>query len=77
MSRWYEVALSGTVIRRSLGYAVVVGGMLVAINHGDVLLAGDFTKVQWFKVLITPLVPYLVCTFSSVQAMCSMQATGD
>ena len=63
-----EIALSGEVIRRSLIYGVVVGSILIAINHGDILLAGDFSRVQWLKVLLTPLVPYLVCTVSCVQA---------
>ena len=67
MKESLEIALSGEVIRRSLIYAVVVGGLLIAINHGDILLAGDFSQVQWLKVILTPLVPYLVCTFSCVQ----------
>ncbi len=68
MNELFEIALSGEVIRRSLVYGVVVGGILIGINHGDLLLAGDFSRVQWLKVLLTPMVPYLVCTFSCVQA---------
>ncbi len=63
-----EIALSAVVVRRSVIYGVLVGSILIAINHGDILLAGDFSRVQWLKVLLTPLVPYMVCTFSSVQA---------
>ena len=73
MNASLEIALSAEVVRRSLAYGVVVGGVLIAINHGDVLLAGDFSRVQWLKVLLTPLVPYLVCTFSCVQATRSVR----
>ena len=68
MKESLKIALSGEVIRRSLIYGVEVGGILIAINHGDILLAGDFSQIQWLKVVLTPLVPYLVCTVSCVQA---------
>jgi hypothetical protein len=29
------------VVRRALGYGVVVGVVLIAINHGDAQLRGD------------------------------------
>ena len=74
MNERLEIALSGEVIRRSFVYGVVVGGILIAINHGDILLSGEFSRVQWLKLILTPLVPYLVCTFSSVQATLSERA---
>jgi hypothetical protein len=36
-STWLATAASPAVVRRALGYAVGVGAVLVAINHGDLL----------------------------------------
>jgi len=66
---FFEVASSGPVVKRALGYLVVVGGILIAINHGDALVRGDLDSVRVFKMILTPLVPYLVSTLSSVSAI--------
>lgn len=57
------------VVRRALGYGVVVGAILVALNHGDALLRGDVDGVRLAKMILTPLVPYCVSTLSSVSAL--------
>lgn len=57
------------VVRRALLYAVVVGSVLIAINHGDAVLAGDFTSGRLLKMGLTVLVPYAVSTLSSVAAL--------
>jgi len=64
-----EVAFSGPVVRRALGYAVVVGAVLVSINHGDAILQGDVDSGRLWKMGLTVLVPYAVSTLSSVQAL--------
>lgn len=64
-----QLATSWPVVRRALGYGVVVGIVLIAINHGDALLRGDIDGVRLLKMSLTPLVPYAVSTLSSVQAM--------
>jgi hypothetical protein len=64
-----ELAFSGGVVRRALGYAVVVGAVLIGINHGDAILRGDLDGVRLFKMGLTVLVPYTVSTLSSVQAI--------
>ena len=66
---WLEVATSGPVVRRALLYLLIVGGVLVAINHGDALLRGDIDGVRLFKIMLTPFVPYVVSTLSSVSAI--------
>lgn len=66
---WFEVALSGAVVRRALGFFVIVGGLLIAINHGDALLRGEVDANRIVKMILTPLVPYLVSTISSVSAI--------
>lgn len=63
------IALDGRVVRRALGFAVVVGSVLVAINHGDALLSGSMTPSRWLKAGLTVVVPYVVSTWSSVLAL--------
>ena len=69
MNEWIQLALSPGVVRRALGYAVVVGAILIMINHGDALIRGDIDTVRLLKMGFTVLVPYTVSTLSSVQAM--------
>ena len=66
---WLRLAMSPQVVRRALKYAVVVGAILIAINHWDALLAGDLSGGRLAKMALTVCVPYLVSTFSSVGAM--------
>ena len=75
MQGWLELAFSAGVVRRALGYAVVVGAILIAINHGDALVRGELDAVRAFKMALTVLVPYTVSTLSSVQAMRANQRT--
>ena len=69
MQEWIALALSGSVARRALGYAVVVGAALIAINHGDAILSGDLDTRRVLKMMLTVCVPYIVSTSSSVQAL--------
>lgn len=55
-------------MRRALAYAVIVGAILVAINHGDALLAGRMDLGRWLRAGLTVIVPYCVSTASSVAA---------
>ena len=66
---WFEVAVSGPVVRRALVYLVVVGSILITINHGDAILRGEIDSVRLFKMVLTPLLPYAVSTLSSVGAI--------
>jgi hypothetical protein len=64
-----ELALRRDVVRRALLFAVVVGAILIGINHGDALLAGDLEPRRLLKLGLTVLVPYTVSTLSSVSAL--------
>ena len=66
------LAFSPRVVRRALLYALVVGAILIAINHGDALIAGHVGAERWWKMGLTVLVPYTVSTLSSVGALRSM-----
>ena len=64
-----QLAFQPAVVRRACGYALVVGAILIAINHGDAILAGDLDATRCWKMGLTLLVPYTVSTLSSVGAM--------
>jgi hypothetical protein len=69
MHEWLQVATEPAVVRRALKYALVVGAILILINHGDALLHGDLSIGRLLKMGLTMLVPYAVSTASSVGAI--------
>lgn len=64
-----EVARRPRVVRRALKYMVVVGAILITINHGDAIARGELTTPRLLRMLLTCLVPYCVSTLSSVEAV--------
>jgi hypothetical protein len=68
MSEWWVNAVARSTVRRALASAVLVGPILIAINHGDALVDGNVTRSRVLKMLLTFAVPYAVSTVSSVQA---------
>jgi hypothetical protein len=73
MREWLTLCASGAVVRRALLYALVVGAILIAINHGDALLRREVDGSRLFKMALTVLVPYTVSTLSSVSAIRSLE----
>lgn len=76
MRDWLSVASQREVVRRAAGYAVVVGSILIVINHGDALLNGNVAPAVFVKMGLTAVVPYLVSTFSSVGAIRALRPPG-
>lgn len=60
----WRYAISDGVPRRSFVVALTVGTILNLINQGDVMLAG--LPLDFAKLLLTYLVPYLVSTYGAV-----------
>ena len=58
-------------------YAVIVGAVLIGINHGDAILRGDVDSVRWLKMGLTVMVPYCVSTLSSVGALRAAARSGE
>lgn len=50
--------------KKAILTALVVGTVLVAINHGDIILAGGTPPLP--KVALTYLVPYCVTTWGAI-----------
>jgi len=65
---WLAVARERPIVLRACKFAVVVGAVLIGINHGDAILRGDFDARRLLKMGLTVLVPYTVSTLSSVGA---------
>jgi hypothetical protein len=53
------------LVRRSVLVAVLVGTLLNLINQGGALIGGE-PSVQWGKLLLTYVIPYLVATYGSL-----------
>jgi hypothetical protein len=70
---WLAVARERGVVSRACKYAVVVGAVLIAINHGDALLRGEVDAGRLLKMGLTVLVPYVVSTLSSVGATLALR----
>ena len=66
---WLKLATSGSVVRRATVIAMVVGTILVAINHGDAIIRGDLSMGRLLRIALTVMVPYCVSTYSSVSAL--------
>ena len=67
-------AVSDGIPRQSLYVAAIVGTILNVINQGDVLFS--HASVNWFKILLTYLVPYAVCTYGAVSVASRERHTG-
>ncbi|HEV8290962.1 MAG TPA: nitrate/nitrite transporter NrtS, partial [Tepidisphaeraceae bacterium] len=72
MADWLTLAIQPTVVRRALKFALVVGAILITINHGYAIVHGQVTSGRIWQMCLTVLVPYTVSTLSSVGAMREM-----
>lgn len=66
---WLRMACDMAIMRRALAYAVVVGAVLIAINHGDAILAGQVDANRTVRMALTIVVPHVVSTLSSIGAI--------
>ena len=69
LKKWFQIATTRSVVWRALMCAVVVGTILISINHGPKIVCNEVTHVCVIQMLLTYCVPYAVSTFSSVQAI--------
>jgi hypothetical protein len=54
------------LVRRSAVIALIVGSILLAINQGDRLLAGQWDTALTWKAPLTYLVPFIVATWGAL-----------
>jgi len=73
MSEWLSLCFTRSVVRRAAWSAVMVGTVLVLINHGDAILHGSVDLARFSRICLTVIVPYIVSTVSSVSTIRSLR----
>ena len=73
MGEFLGLCFEKSIVKRASITALVVGAILIAINHGDALLSGQVDTSRLFKIILTVLVPYIVSTVSSASTILSMK----
>lgn len=71
------LALSKKVRGRAIKVSLLVGSILVLINHSDSIYDGNLQSHNLLQILATYLVPYLVSTYSSVSALRDQENPSD
>jgi hypothetical protein len=56
--------------KRACAVALIVGTVLNIINQGDTILSAG--SLNWFKLILTYLVPYGVCTYGAVSSQMAL-----
>jgi hypothetical protein len=69
MKEFLRLAFQRSVVIRAVKCAIIVGFILITINHGDAILKRTVTTGRLFRMALTVAVPYVVSTVSSVGAM--------
>ncbi len=69
MGDWLKIAIQKDVVIRSIKVGLLVGSMLVAINQGDRIFAGEWSAEILLKICMTYMVPYCVSTYACVAAI--------
>tara|TARA_R110001583_G_scaffold106334_1_gene254573 strand:+ start:183 stop:410 length:228 start_codon:yes stop_codon:yes gene_type:complete len=65
---WLSLAIEINTLKRSITVAIIVGTILMFINHGDIIFSGEIEQRHMLKIMFTYLIPYLVSTYSSVES---------
>ncbi len=66
---FFKLALSKSVVTNAIKVSLVVGSVLVAINHGDAIMNNEINLERALKIGLNYLVPYLVASYSAVKAL--------
>jgi hypothetical protein len=54
------------LLTRSLKTSAVVGTILVMINVGPSIIAGEFSKIAWWRAALNYVVPFCVATWGAL-----------
>jgi hypothetical protein len=66
MSELLALCFSRSVVRRATISALVVGSILILINHFEALVSRQMGYTRLLQIALTMVVPYVVSTVSSV-----------
>ena len=73
MKIWLTLCFTKPVMKRASWTALIVGTILILINHGNAILKGEVDLTRILQMCLTVMVPYIVSTVSSVSTLLSMQ----
>ena len=73
MKIWLTLCFTKPVMKRASWSALIVGTILILINHGDSILKGEVDLTGILQICLTAIVPYIVSTVSSVSTLMSME----
>ena len=73
MKIWLTLCFSKPVVKRALWTALIVGTILILINHSNAILRGEVDLTRVFQMCFTVIVPYIVSTVSSVSTLMSIE----
>ncbi|AIU66260.1 phosphoenolpyruvate protein kinase [Vibrio coralliilyticus] len=68
LAQFFKTAGEPAILKRSLKVSLIVGTILMFINHGDKLLSSNIDATLVIKILMTYCVPFCVSTQASVSA---------
>tara|TARA_Y100000588_G_scaffold289120_1_gene307673 strand:- start:72 stop:344 length:273 start_codon:yes stop_codon:yes gene_type:complete len=66
-----QLAFGEGTTKKAFYSALVVGSILTGINHGDMILSGEYPP--WLKVMLTYFVPYCVTTWGAITGKLTRQ----
>lgn len=66
---WKALLTDRQIVLRGIRFSLIVGLVLIAINHGDALLRGDVSPGRTAQMVLTMAVPFCVSVLSSAGAI--------
>ena len=73
MKVWLTLCFSKPVMKRASWTSLIVGAILILINHGNAILKGEVDLLRILQMCLTVIVPYIVSTVSSVATLLSVE----
>lgn len=73
MKIWLTLCFTKPMMKRASWTALIVGTILILINHGNSILKGEVNLTRILQMCLTVIVPYIVSTVSSVSTLMSME----
>jgi len=69
MSEYLSIAFSREIYTTSIKVSLLVGTLLVLINHSTAVFNASLTTENMLQIVLTYLVPYCVSTYSAVKVL--------
>lgn len=64
-----QIAVKRSTIKRAITISILVGSLLNLINQGDFILSEDWSHLNFFKIALTYVTPFMVSVYSTTTAL--------